>query len=64
MEKQLRKGDLGEALFREWAERNLNSILRDKDWILEQQGFARAGIKFKPHTPLSEFSRFWIQICN
>lgn len=43
MEKQLRKGDLGEALFREWAERNLNNILLDKGWILEQQGFNPGG---------------------
>lgn len=43
MERQLRKGDLGEALFREWAERALGGLFTERGWSLEQQGFNPGG---------------------
>lgn len=42
MERRLRKGDVGEALFREWFERKLGS-LSSRGYELEQQGFNPGG---------------------
>jgi hypothetical protein len=39
MEKRLRKGDIGEAIFREWLERRLGELLLSSGCVLEQQGF-------------------------
>lgn len=42
MEKRLRKGDVGEALFREWFDRSLRD-LSSRGYKLEQQGFNPGG---------------------
>lgn len=45
MEIRLRKGDVGEALFREWFERKFGSLAESKGFTIEQQGFNPGGFQ-------------------
>lgn len=45
MERRLRKGDVGEALFREWFERTLGSSFNSQGLTLEQQGYNPGGFR-------------------
>jgi len=44
MKKRLRKGDIGEALFREFFERKLGNFFGSRGYTLEQQGFNPGGL--------------------
>jgi len=43
MERRLRKGDIGEAMFREWFKRKLGDYFHSRGYTLEQQGFNPGG---------------------
>jgi len=43
MEKRLRKGEVGEAIFREWFNRKLGEFCSSRGYVLEQQGFNPGG---------------------